>query len=251
MSKRRLVAALACRNEGTRLYGKPMQNLVPGITILDNIIRGINKTGVINATVLGLAESTANQCFVDVADKHDASYIWGGEKDVLMRLISCGRKGNATDVFRITSECPFPAWEYLDAVWSQHCADGNDITVLDMVPEGCSFEIYTQESLERSHAKGRDEERSEYCSAYARRCSDEFKIGIVTPEEQCQRLDIRLTVDYPEDLYLCRKVYEALEDSSPQIPLAAILAFLNQNPELHKIVEPYVDQTPLWMNVVK
>ena len=38
--KRKLVAALACRNQGTRLYGKPLQNLDidKGITILDYMI---------------------------------------------------------------------------------------------------------------------------------------------------------------------------------------------------------------------
>ena len=36
--KKKLVAALACRNQGTRLYGKPIQNLdiENGITIIDN-----------------------------------------------------------------------------------------------------------------------------------------------------------------------------------------------------------------------
>ena len=38
--KRKLVAAIACRNKGTRLYGKPLQNLdeKKGIRIIDNII---------------------------------------------------------------------------------------------------------------------------------------------------------------------------------------------------------------------
>ena len=38
--KRKLVAALACRNQGSRLYGKPLQNLdiEKGIRIIDNIV---------------------------------------------------------------------------------------------------------------------------------------------------------------------------------------------------------------------
>ena len=35
---RRLVAALACRVQGQRLYGKPLQNLAAGKTILDQIL---------------------------------------------------------------------------------------------------------------------------------------------------------------------------------------------------------------------
>ena len=42
---RKLVAALACRNQGSRLYGKPLQNLdvENGIRIIDNIIQVLKK----------------------------------------------------------------------------------------------------------------------------------------------------------------------------------------------------------------
>lgn len=37
---RKLVAALACRNQGSQLYGKPLQNLdiINGTCVLDQII---------------------------------------------------------------------------------------------------------------------------------------------------------------------------------------------------------------------
>ena len=45
LKSRRLIAVLACRAEGSRLYGKPLQNLDPakGVTILDQIISGIKE----------------------------------------------------------------------------------------------------------------------------------------------------------------------------------------------------------------
>ena len=43
--ERKLVAAIACRNQGSRLYGKPIQNLdvEDGITILDNNAENLGK----------------------------------------------------------------------------------------------------------------------------------------------------------------------------------------------------------------
>jgi len=43
--EKKLVVALACRNTGSRLYGKPLQNLdiLNGISILDNIIGCLKK----------------------------------------------------------------------------------------------------------------------------------------------------------------------------------------------------------------
>ena len=49
--KRKLVAALACRNNGSRLFGKPLQNLDvnKGIKIIDNLIECIKF--IVNAKV--------------------------------------------------------------------------------------------------------------------------------------------------------------------------------------------------------
>lgn len=251
--KRRLVAALACRARGSRLYGKPLQplDIKTEYNILDFIIDGLKARHEIDEIVLGIAEGTENLVFKDIAQRHGINHIIGSEKDVLMRLIQCGRAGHATDVFRITTECPFLAWELLAPAWQAHVEKSNDITVTDYMAEGMNFEIYTQESLERSHAKGGDYERSEFCSAYPRRHPDEFKIEIIVPEKNDQRLDLRLTVDYPEDLVVCRKVYEALKDRAPHISIHDIITFLDANPHLNETLKPFIDQTPIWASVVE
>ena len=63
---KKLVAALACRNQGSRLYGKPLQNLDidNGITILDNIINCLQQISAIDDVVLGIADGVENDAFV-------------------------------------------------------------------------------------------------------------------------------------------------------------------------------------------
>ena len=102
--KKKLVAALACRVGGSRLYGKPLQRLVGEATILDQILDTIQKLPFIETSVLGISEGQENLVFVDVAKKRGIPYIFGDQKDVLKRLILCGRIADATDVFRITTE---------------------------------------------------------------------------------------------------------------------------------------------------
>ena len=67
--ERKLVAALACRNQGSRLYGKPLQNLdvEKGIRIIDNIIDGLNSLKCIDSIVLGISEGKDNEIFKTVA----------------------------------------------------------------------------------------------------------------------------------------------------------------------------------------
>lgn len=246
MTKRKLVAALACRANGSRLYGKPLQNLEPGYKIIDHILQNIQKNEEIEEIVLGISEGVENAVFKEIAKKYNISFIEGNEKDVLKRLVDCGQSAQATDIFRITTECPFIAWEYFHQAWKNHLTHTNDITVTDYLPEGMNFEIYKLSVLEESHEKGQDDERSEFCSLYARRHKDRFKIGIIKPEKKLQRTDLRVTVDYPEDLILACAIYKELKEFGPLIPIEKIYNFLDTNPQLNSLVKPYVDESPLW-----
>lgn len=247
---RKLVAAFACRAGGTRLYGKPLQNLNVNYTILDHIIEGAKAASEIDEIVLGIAEGVENQVFIEIAHKHKISYILGSEKDVLWRLIQCGRTADATDIFRVTTECPFIAWELLPQAWQEHMDNENDITVTDYLPEGFNFEIYSQEAIERCHTQGKDEERSEYCSAYPRRRPEEFKIGLIVPPQECKRMDLRLTVDYPEDLILCRDTFMALKEAAPHISILDVINYVDEHPDLKKLVETFVDSSPTWASIL-
>jgi spore coat polysaccharide biosynthesis protein SpsF len=247
--KRRLVAALACRVQGSRLYGKPLQNLEPGVTILDHILRCVAASPEIDATVLGISEGIENHPFVETARRHEVGYIIGDQKDVMWRLVQCGRAEAATDVFRVTTECPFTIWEMLPELWRRHVERDSEITVADRLPEGVSFEIYRLDALARCHSEGLDSDRSEYVSAYPRQNQHRFRVDIVRPPAELERMDLRLTVDYPEDLVLCRRVYEALKPLGPRIPIAEIVRWIDAHPEIAALVKPYSVAEPVWDGV--
>ncbi len=242
--KRKLVAALACRNEGSRLYGKPLQNLdvKNRVSILLHMIQWLRTVVQIDDIVLGISVGSANLCFIDFAKQHGVEHILGDEDDVLLRLIQCGQKARATDIFRLTTESPFTYFEGIALAWEQHVEGGFDCTFLDNVPDGSGIEIHKLSALQYSHDNGQKKHRSEMCSLYIRENKDKFKINYLPVPDAIRRPDIRLTVDYPEDLILCRKVYEHFRDHAPRIPLVKIIEFLDQNPELKKLVEPFVAQ---------
>ena len=245
---RRLVAALACRSEGSRLYGKPMQNLdvAAGVTILDHIVDALGTVDCIDEVVLGVSEGAANAAYVEFAEGRGMKSIRGDRDDVLMRLIQCGEAGGATDVFRITSESPYCHYEAVAEAWERHLAHGNDVTTIDPLPDGCHFEIYTLETLRRSHELGDATHRSEACNRYVREHRDDFRVEVLDVPPALARNDLRLTVDNPEDLILCRAVYAELKVHAPRIPLAAIVDFLDRSPELRARTERFVSRKRIW-----
>ena len=125
---RRLVATLACRYNGKRLYGKPLQNLdiVQGKTILEWLIEKLKGQETIYKSVLAISEVRENDIFVNIANKNGLPFVRGDDYDVLSRLISACRLVDGTDVLRITSESPFPHFAKLASAWTDHVKNGND-----------------------------------------------------------------------------------------------------------------------------
>jgi len=242
--KRRLVAALACRNQGTRLYAKPLQNLdiEKPLSILQYMIDWIRTIPVIDGIVLGISEGTENLAYVDIAKRNDIQYIIGDEEDVLGRLIQCGDRCLATDIFRLTTESPFTYFEAIEDAWVEHVKDGCDITCLDNLPDGSGFEMTKLATLKLAHSNGENRHRSEFCSLYIRENKEQFKFKYVEVPKSVRRTDIRLTVDYPEDLVLCRAVYEHFKNLAPRIPLPLIIEYLDDNQELKSLVDPFVEE---------
>lgn len=217
--KRKLVAALACRNQGSRLYGKPLQNLdiEKGTRIIDVIIDGLNSLDCIDSVVLGISEGEDNEIFKSVAIEKGIEYIIGDQIDVLNRLILCGEKVDATDVFRVTTESPFLYHKAVDSLWEQHCSQNNDATFYEDIIDGCGFEFIRLSALIKSHLEGEEKHRSELCTLYIREHLNDFKVKKVKAPDYLNRKDLRLTIDNPEDLVICRKIYNEFKNQAPQI----------------------------------
>lgn len=239
--KRKLVAALACRNEGTRLYGKPLQNIdiSNNLRIIDIIIKTLNSISEIDDIILGISNSDQNLIYKKIAKENKIKYIMGDQIDVLSRLIKCGKKTSATDIFRITTESPFLYYENINKVWSNHIFEDLDFSSVSTV-DGTGFEIIKLDALIRSHKEGNKKHKSELCSLYIRENQKKFKICYFKPSSKLCRKDLRLTVDYPEDLIICRAVFEKFKKDFPLFKISKIIKYLDQNSYLKKLTKKVI-----------
>jgi spore coat polysaccharide biosynthesis protein SpsF len=246
MNNRKLVAVLACRADSTRLYAKPLQNLTAGKTILDQILDTFdNFPEVISESVIAISEGVENLAYIEFAKHRGVRYLIGSKWDIMSRLINGALISRATDILRVTSECPFIHWERIEEAWQSHLDNDNDVTAIDGCPLGTYFEIIKLKTLIKSHAIANDYQK-EACTQIFRDYPDKYKVEIKTPLEF--RLDIRLTVDYPEDLVVCRRIYENFKDRAPLIKLKDIILFWDNNPEFKKLLKPYISNKGIWVN---
>lgn len=239
----RAVATLACRAGGSRLYGKPVQR-IGDRTILEYLVARLASVSRVDQIVLAISEGIENEPFKEYAAKLGLDYIIGSEEDVQERLIIAGEHANADILLRCTTESPFVYTDNLAELIELHITEGADLSVTERLPDGCACEVISLSAIKDSHERGERRHRSELCTLYMFEHPERYKHFKVNPPDKLWRAkDIRLTVDYPEDLIVCRAIAEALGGDGPLFSLESVVDFLDANPKLNA-VNSWIDSGP-------
>jgi len=239
MKGQKFDAILPCRITGTRLYGKPLQliDIKNNITIIEYLVKYIKKSKYLKNIILAIAENKGNEGFVDIAEKNGWKYMFGDEIDVLGRMIKAADIFGSKTIFRGSSESPFLYYNNLDKIIEKHIEGDFDLSKISNQPEGSGFELCKVDALRISHKKGTARHRSELVTSYIYDNQSDFKIYSEEPEEKLKRPEVRITVDYPEDLVFCRKVYQALKGDTKLIEISDIINFWDDHPQIRKPME--------------
>jgi len=242
----KIAAIIACRVGSERLYAKPLQR-IDQFMILELFIKQLQKSKLISEIVLAVSDAPGNEVFVNFAINNNLKYIQGDDKDVLARLVTAAQYVNCDIIFRNTPDCPYMYWEGIDGMLKKHILGKYDFSVMNNIPLGAGFEIINIKALEISHSKGNDKHRSELASLYLFDHKHKFKINVQEPSKNLQRPDLRLTVDYPEDLQVARLIYTSLGKNGNPIKLASIIKLLDSNPKISSINSNFVPHNAkLW-----
>jgi len=238
MGKINIDGILACRVQGSRLYGKPLQSLVPGgITIIESLIQYLREIKLLRKIVLAISEGNENHGFISLANRLSLPYVIGDEHDVLQRIIDAAEQEGSENVLRITTEGPFVLYEYADGLIEEFLAGKYDWGSYKDTPEGTGYELISTQALKVSHDHGIARHRSELVTSYICEHQEEFKLLFKEVPKPLRRPEVRLTVDYPEDLVFCQAVYRNLKEENDLIQVEKIIDFWDQNPDLRKPLE--------------
>lgn len=239
----KVVAALACRVQSRRLYAKPLQfiDVDQEISILEYLVGSLKQVPQIDDIVLAISEGEENIPFYRLAEKMGIKYIVGSQHDVQYRLIQATDLAHGDIIYRVTTECPFIYMENFTEVLKAHIDNKAALTVIEGLPEGSYYELIDLAKLKQAHHEGSQKYRSEFCTLYMFHNPDKFFLQRLTlADAALKRPDIRLTVDYPEDLIVVREVYKALRKGQEFLRIGDIITYLDAYPTL-KNVNGWID----------
>jgi spore coat polysaccharide biosynthesis protein SpsF len=231
----RVVAVIQARVTSTRLPGKVLKEVIPGLTMIGAILERATFAKELAATVVAIPEGPLQDELGKEVERLNGIVFRGPEEDVLARYVMAGRAHKADHVVRITSDCPLFSWEETDRLIRHHLETAADyshnVTVWgSRMPLGTGSEVFTLKSLEVSAAEGHAPHHREHVDEYIYEHRDRFRFERLLAPTKLDRPTLRLTVDEQADLELMRRVYAELYRPGHPIPLEAAVDLLDREP---------------------
>jgi len=162
----------------------------------------------------------------------------GSLDNVMGRFISCADEYNLDFIVRVGGDDPLIDPECCKSLISAHKKENYDFLYASNKegwPYGAAAELISVKKLKEAHKKTTSSFYREHTIPYFFDNSENFNMKrVIAPSHIC-RPNYFLTVDFPEDLELIRKIFKHLKSCGDYFSFKKVIDLIDQNPELLEI----------------
>ena len=229
-----VVAIIQARMGSSRLPGKSLAE-IEGRPMLWHVIQRVKRARLVDRVVVATSIAPADDAIEKMCRENDIPCHRGSENDVLDRFYAAARAEKASQVVRITADCPLIDPEVIDRVVRRFQRGDLDYASNAMVrsyPDGLDTEIFSFSALERAwHEASKTSER-EHVTPYLR--SEKFRTANVENGSTSLYQHYRWTVDEAADLDFIRAVYKAFREKE-SFGMKDVFELIEKTPGLEKM----------------
>lgn len=233
MSEKKVIACIIVRMKSTRLRKKALVALGDA-TMTEQLIRRLRTSKSINQIVICTSNNKEDEILLQKAKEWGVQSYAGHEEDVLSRLIEVSDIYDADMILRITGDNPFTDAENIDRLVEHHTKTSADYTRTNRLPLGVTAEVMDRKMLKKLYDVIPDPNQSSYLSFYSFN-PDLFHCEVLEPYQYQDRPYYSLTIDYPEDLELARKLYQKLGAGGSVPSLQSVIDTLDADAEFVQV----------------
>jgi len=243
--KIKVIACIQARMGSSRLKKKALRKVVKQ-TIIEHIFKRLKKAKEIDGIVLTTSLNKENDILIKHAQEINLKYYRGNETDLISRLYETCQKFKADAIVRITGDCPLVDPMLVDQMVKIYRKNYQQFDFLTnsfphTFPHGLDIDILPVTILRRLNNEVKDPFYREWFIYYILENSRKFRI--YNMKNSINLFSLRLTLDYPEDLVLIRRIFRALYKKNEVFITKDILNFIEKHPSLLKINAKRIDKT--------
>jgi spore coat polysaccharide biosynthesis protein SpsF len=228
----RSVAIVQARMGSTRLPGKVLLDLA-GEPVLVRTVERTRRAETLDEVVIATTTAPADDALADFCAERGWPCERGDENDLLDRYYHAASAHDADLVVRITSDCPFMDPALIDRVVRAFLANqpadyaSNTKIPPSTYPPGMDVEVMWFDALARAWREDDDPAWREHVTPYLYRHPELF--GLLRVPGEIDLSGYRWTVDTPEDLAFCERIYQHF--GHDRFTTADVYAALLDHPE--------------------
>ncbi len=186
--------------------------------------------------VVATTDLAEDNDIVNFCEENKIKYFRGSSKDVLKRYYDTAKYFDSHHIVRVTSDCPLVDPSVIDLCIKRYrdlCMDYLRIAVENSFPRGLDTEVFSFAVLEVAHLNAKKKNEREHVTPYMRENKNKnFKVGDMTASSPRYKRNYRMTVDYPEDFELIKRIYDTLYIPGSIIDTKEAISFLDKNRRL-------------------
>ncbi len=237
---KKVVASIEARMTSSRLPGKVLADIA-GRPALTHLLNRLRKARTVDGIVLATTTNATDDPVAAWADEHGVTCHRGSEDDVLARVVGAQRAMASDVVCEVCGDTPLLDPGIIDAAVTAYLEGAGDVVTTARVPtfaDGLDAEVFSLADLETVADTIADAAVREHVSLHFYRHPERYRIHDLPATSPLDRPDMRLVLDYPEDLQMMRR---CLEHLGPNADTAAVIALLDSDPEIRALNAQYLN----------
>lgn len=231
-----IVVGIQARMGSSRLPGKSLINVV-GKPLVHWVIDNVKRSELIDSVWLLTSSSTRDDPLVASVSKL-VNVIRGDELDVRSRYRQLFETTGASNVVRVTGDCPFIDGELIDKLVLEHIRNKTDYCHIASqpyfefsYPNGFNAEIFTEDAFNRMEQFGDSMPYKEHVTLSVIQHPKSFRYGCLNPPFQYSRPTWKLSVDTANDLNRIRTIAQMLCEKGFTTNIKNVIAICDEHPE--------------------
>lgn len=207
-------ALVTVRTSSTRLPRKCLEVIAGELTSIQVVIRRAKKIGC--PVILATTEDPSDDILVEIAHKEDVECFRGSVKNKIRRWADCFEQYEISEGLLVDGDDP--TFDYNAGARALRCLQKADVDLVVPAPEMTpGFFTYgiTGAAMKRLLLQAPDPSRdTDVITEFVKRAQLKQEYLEPLPDEITEH-QIRLTIDYPEDLVFYRELYSRIDCLAP------------------------------------
>ncbi len=221
------------RLKSTRLPKKLLIK-VKGKPVIGYMLDRLKLAKRIDQIVICTSDLEQDKPLGDIARENGVECYFGDPDDVLVRLLGAADKYGFDYILNITADCPLVDPFYADAIVDLFLKTDADLIRQFELPHG-AFSYGIKVDALRQVVEIKNSQETEVWGRYFTDTGLFKVIDFDVANPFHRRPGLRLTIDYPEDLEVFKRIVNALYKGHEVFGLDQILSFIDDNPEVMRL----------------